>query len=124
MRHWERLGKLLMFSLVVGAAANAVADPLPPPPETAPAPVPATAPAPPQSQTAQPSAAPNTTVIGALELTPIESVTKVSHAGKSTCLTSTIRFRMKNASNSDVKVGLIMSGLAVTDDLGEPLLST
>jgi hypothetical protein len=67
--------------------------------------------------------APGTTVVGSLELSPLKSTVKVIRINTSTCLVSTIRFRMKNVSNSDVKVGLIVPGLSITDDLGEPLLT-
>lgn len=148
MNRWTRTGRALVLGALAAAAVGAIAQTaLPPPPGTAPPPAapaatsppaalpvvpapavpPATVPAPAAAADANagaaPAAAPGATVVGSLELVPLKSTVKVIRVKQSTCLVSNIRFRMKNVSNSDIRVGLIVPTLSVTDDLGESLLT-
>lgn len=134
---------LLLASLSAAGADAVVQTALPPPPGTSPLPVsqapvavpaasttapapaaaPAPAPAPDAGALAAPAPASQTTVVGSLELAPLKSTVKIMRFNNTaTCLVSNIRFRLKNVSNSDVKVGLIVPGLLVSDDIGGPLL--
>lgn len=106
--------------------------PLPAPPVSATPPTPpepaapgvsdVAAPTPPAPVAAEAPPAVPVTVVGPLELSPLKSNARVTRIGGSTCVASTIRFRVKNASSSDVRVALLMPGLSGTDDFGESLL--
>jgi hypothetical protein len=62
------------------------------------------------------------TTVGPLEISPLKSGMRATRVNTATCLVPAVRFRVKNASASDVKVALLLPGLALTDDFGESLI--
>lgn len=61
--------------------------------------------------------------IGTLELTPSNSIVKLEKDGKRLYVNPTIRFKIKNASASDIKVILFKRSIDVTDNTGQSLFS-
>jgi hypothetical protein len=116
------------FALAVSAAYSfGATDDLPAPPPGTAAPAPSAPPPKPADAAAAAKPAdeankPPVEVVGPLELSAVKAAVRVLRINQSTCLASTLRLRVKNASSSDVKVALLLTDIGATDDLGQNLL--
>jgi hypothetical protein len=129
MKPEQYAAKILAAAAVLASSATIAQTPdgaLPPPPtgvapaQTRPASPPASTTAPPAPAAAAPAGVESVRA-GALELTPVKAIARVSRQRNQTCIDAVVSFRVHNTGPADMRVTLFTAGLAAVDALGVDL---